>query len=837
MSENENNNTPVNGGIVARTVPMLLEHEMSKSFISYAMAVITDRALPDVRDGLKPVHRRILYDMHELGMQPDKPFRKSARIVGDVLGKYHPHGDSAVYDAMVRLAQPFNTRYLLVDGHGNFGSVDGDGAAAMRYTEARLSKMATEMMADIDKDTVEFVPNFDETQQQPSVLPARFPNLLVNGSNGIAVGMATNIPPHNLGEVTDALCAMIDNPDITVDDLMQYIPGPDFPTGGIIMGRMGVAAAYRTGRGKIVVRAKSEIEQMSANRSRIIVTEIPYQVNKAKLVERIAELVKDKKVEGISDLRDETDRDGTRIVIELKRDVNAQVVLNNLYKHTALQDTFGAILLALVDGEPRVMNLRDMLYYYLEHQKDVVTRRTRFDLNRAQERLHILEGLIIATDNIDEVVQIVKSSASGQEAKARLTERFGLSERQGQAILDMRLQRLVGLERDKLRDEDAALKLRVGELQEILADEHKLMGIVKQEALIVKEKYADPRRTEITQMLEDIDLDDVIQREDMVVTMTHFGYVKRISPDVYRTQNRGGRGVMGHSTKEEDFVERMFVTSTHSDLFFYTTRGRVFKIRCYAIPETNRASKGVPVVNLVQLQDGEKVTAMYPNDRSEENENRYLVTATRRGLIKKTRISECSNIRKGGLLIQSILEGDELMSVEVSSGEDEFLISSRKGKCIRFSEADVRATGRGGQGVRSIRLDETDEVVDMVKIVPGGALLTVTEKGMGKRTDEEQYRTQGRGGKGITAMNLTEKTGDLACCKMTSGEEDMMLVRDDGTIIRTPVAQVPNIGRATQGVRLMRVDEGTRVVCVALAPHAEEEIEEETALPSEPQQE
>ena len=535
-------------------------------------------------------------------------------------------------------------------------------------------------------------------------------------------------------------------------------------------------------------------------------------MNKARLVERIAELVKEKKVEGISDLRDETDREGTRIVIELKRDVNAQVVLNNLYKHTA--------------GEPRVLNLRDMLYYYLEHQKDVVTRRTRFDLNRALERLHILEGLIIATDNIDEVVQIVKTSASAQEAKARLTERFGLSERQGQAILDMRLQRLVGLERDKLHDEEAALKVRVDELQEILSDEHKLMEIVKQEAIAVKEKYADPRRTEITQLLEDIDLDDVIQEEDMVVTMTHFGYVKRISPDVYRTQNRGGRGVMGHSTKEEDFVERMFVTSTHSDLFFYTTRGRVFKVRCYAIPETGRASKGVPVVNLVQLQDGEKVTAMYPGGRGEDTENRYLVTATRQGLIKKTRMSECGNIRKGGLLIQSILEGDELMSVEVSSGRDEFLISSRKGKCIRFSEADVRATGRGGQGVRSIRLDNGDEVVDMVKIVPGGALLTVTERGMGKRTDEDQYRAQGRGGKGIQAMNLTEKTGDLACCKMTSGEEDMMLVRDDGTIIRTPVSQVPNIGRATQGVRLMRVDEGTRVVCVALAPHAEEETEE-----------
>lgn len=810
-------------------LPIHLEKEMQKSFISYAMAVIVDRALPDVRDGLKPVHRRILYSMSELGLSADKPFRKSARIVGDVLGKYHPHGDSSVYDAMVRLAQPFNTRYLLVEGHGNFGSVDGDGAAAMRYTEARMSKMAMEMMADIDKDTVDFGPNFDETLQQPLVLPSRFPNLLVNGSGGIAVGMATNIPPHNLGEVTDALCAMIDNPDITVDDLMQYIPGPDFPTGGIIMGRLGVAEAYRTGRGRVVVRAKTEIEQMSANRSRIIVTEIPYQVNKARLVERIAELVREKKLEGISDLRDETDRTGTRIVIELKRDVNAQVVLNNLYKHTAMQDTFGAIMLALVDGTPRVLNLRDMLYYYLQHQKDVVTRRTRFDLNRAQERLHILEGLLIALDNIDEVVDIVKTSRNAQEAKERLGARFGLSERQAQAILDMRLQRLVGLERDKLRDEEAALKIRVQELRDILGDEHKLMDIIKTEAIVLKEKYADPRRTEITQVLDDIDLDDVIQEEDMVVTMTHFGYVKRLSPDVYRTQNRGGRGVVGHVTKEEDFVERMFVTSTHSDIFFYTNRGRVFRTRCYAIPETSRTSKGVPVVNLVQLQDGEKVTAMFPADRALMESPTYLVTATRQGLIKRTRLSECSNIRKGGLLVQTIREGDELISVEVSGGQDDFIIASREGKCIRFSEEDVRPTGRGGMGVRSIRLDGQDAVVDMVKVISGGSVLTVTEKGMGKRTEEEQYRQQGRGGKGILAMTLTERTGSLACLKMVIDEQDVMLVRDDGTVIRTPASQIPVIGRATQGVRLMRVDEGTRIACVALAPHAEEEEQEPAA--------
>ncbi len=817
-------------------LPIHLEKEMQKSFISYAMAVIVDRALPDVRDGLKPVHRRILYSMSELGLSADKPFRKSARIVGDVLGKYHPHGDSSVYDAMVRLAQPFNTRYLLVEGHGNFGSVDGDGAAAMRYTEARMSKMAMEMMADIDKDTVDFGPNFDETLQQPLVLPSRFPNLLVNGSGGIAVGMATNIPPHNLGEVMDALCAMIDNPDITVDDLMQYIPGPDFPTGGIIMGRLGVAEAYRTGRGRIVVRAKTEIEQMSANRSRIIVTEIPYQVNKARLVERIAELVREKKLEGISDLRDETDRTGMRIVIELKRDVNAQVVLNNLYKHTAMQDTFGAIMLALVDGTPRVLNLRDMLYYYLQHQKDVVTRRTRFDLNRAQERLHILEGLLIALDNIDEVVDIVKTSRNAQEAKERLGARFGLSERQAQAILDMRLQRLVGLERDKLRDEEAALKIRVQELRDILGDEHKLMDIIKTEAIVLKEKYADPRRTEITQVLDDIDLDDVIQEEDMVVTMTHFGYVKRLSPDVYRTQNRGGRGVVGHVTKEEDFVERMFVTSTHSDIFFYTNRGRVFRTRCYAIPETSRTSKGVPVVNLVQLQDGEKVTAMFPADRALMESPTYLVTATRQGLIKRTRLSECSNIRKGGLLVQTIREGDELISVEVSGGQDDFIIASREGKCIRFSEEDVRPTGRGGMGVRSIRLDGQDVVVDMVKVISGGSVLTVTEKGMGKRTEEEQYRQQGRGGKGILAMTLTERTGSLACLKMVTDEQDVMLVRDDGTVIRTPASQIPVIGRATQGVRLMRVDEGTRIACVALAPHAEEEEQEPAAAADTPEE-
>ena len=812
--------------LAGRIQPMHLEQEMKTSFISYAMSVIIDRALPDVRDGLKPVHRRILFDMDELGLDPDKPHRKSALTVGDVLGKYHPHGDSSVYDAMVRLAQPFNMRYPLVDPHGNFGSVDGDGAAAMRYTEARLSRLATEMLVDIEKDTVNFVPNFDETRTQPTVLPARFPNLLVNGSGGIAVGMATNIPPHNLGETIDGLIALIDNPDITSDELMQYIPGPDFPTGGIIMGKMGIASAYRTGRGKIVVRAKAEIEQYAKDRSRIVVTEIPYQVNKARLVENIAQLHRDKKIEGISDLRDESGRNGMRIVIELKKDVNANVVLNLLYKHTQLQDTFGAIMLALVDGEPRVLSLRDMLFYYLEHRKDVVTRRTRYDLERAKERLHILEGLLIALDNIDEVVELIKKSPNAKEAKDRLMERFGLSERQSQAILDMRLQRLTGLERDKIVEEDRQLKERVAYLESILADEHKLLGIIRDEALDIKARYADPRRTEITQMIDDIDLDDIIQVEDMAVTMTHFGYIKRISPDTYRAQHRGGRGVKGQATREEDFVESLFVTCTHAPILFFTNMGRVYKIKCYAIPEAGRAAKGIPIVNLLQLQGGEKVTATIPLPWHLEEEC-YLVMATRDGVIKKTPMSEFDNIRKGGLIALNLREGDELMSVELSNGDDEFIIATKKGKAVRFDERDVRAMGRTATGVRAITLEGGDTAVDMVKVVPDATVLTVTEKGMGKRTEAEQYPMHRRGGKGVLAMMLTDKTGDLTCLKMVKGDEDLMLIRDDGTIMRMPVSQVNVIGRNTQGVRLMRVDEGTKVVSIAVAPHSEEEDEAE----------
>lgn len=810
--------TDVEGG---RILPINLVGEMKRSFISYAMAVIISRALPDVRDGLKPVHRRILYAMDELSMQPDKPFRKSARLVGDVLGKYHPHGDTPVYDAMVRLAQPFSTRYPLVEGHGNFGSVDGDPAAAMRYTEARMSRLTLEMLRDLDKNTVDFYPNFDETLMQPAVLPARYPNLLVNGSNGIAVGMATNIPPHNLGEAVDACAAMIDNPDITIDELMNYIPGPDFPTGGVIMGDVGIRHAYFTGRGKILVRAKSEIEQYKADRSRIIVTEIPYQVNKAKLVEKIAELVHEKRVDGISDLRDESSRAGMRIVIELKKDVNANVVLNNLYKHTQLQDTFGVIMIALVNGEPKVLNLREMLYHYIAHQKDVVTRRTQFDLDRARERLHILEGLMIALDNIDEVIAIIKASANGAEAKERLIARFGFSERQAQAILDMRLQRLTGLEREKLEAEYGELKRTVEYLASLLADEGKLMGVVKDEMLEIRRRFADPRRTEITKIVEDIDMDDIIQEEDMVVTCTHHGYIKRIAEATYRTQRRGGVGISAGATREEDFLEDIFVTSTHSYIMFFTNKGRAFRIKCYSIPEASRTAKGTPIVNLLQLQTGEFVTAAFPIGR--QTEGGYLVLCTRQGVIKKTPLSDFSNIRKGGLIAQNLREGDELISVALSAGDDEFIIGTRDGMSIRFSEQDVRSMGRNASGVRAIKLSEGDCVVDMSMVKPGSCVIAITENGMGKRTEEDAYRVQGRAGKGIIAMNITEKTGKLVCLKVSEGNEDLMLIRDDGVVIRVPVDTISVISRNTQGVRLMKIDEGHRVASVALAPHNDDE--------------
>ena len=817
--------TNIEGG---RVLPINLVSEMKRSFISYAMAVIISRALPDVRDGLKPVHRRILYSMNELNLDPDKPHRKSVRVVGDVLAKYHPHGDAAVYDAMVRLAQPFSTRMPLVDGHGNFGSVDGDPPAAMRYTEARMQKLALELMRDIEKNTVDFYPNFDETRMQPSVMPARFPNLLVNGSNGIAVGMATNVPPHNLGEVIDAVIAMIDNPEITVDELMNYIPGPDFPTGGIIMGDAGIRHAYFTGRGKIVVRARTEIEPMKNDKSRIIVTEIPYMVNKARLVEKIAELVHEKKVDGISDLRDESSRGNMRIVIELKRDVNANVVLNRLYKHTQLQDTFGAIMLVLVDGEPKVLNLREIIYYYLEHQKDVVTRRTKYDLEKAEERLHIIEGLLKALDNIDEVIAIIKASPNAQAARVNLMERFDFSEKQAQAILDMRLQRLTGLEREKLRNEENELLAKVEYYKRILSDEGLLLSVIKDEILDIKLRYSDARRTEITKVIEDIDMDDIIQEEDMAVTMTRLGYIKRINEDTYRTQHKGGVGVSGHTTRDEDFVKDIFVTSTHSHILFFTNTGRAFRIKCYLIPEAGRTAKGTAIVNLLQLKNGEKVAAAFPVNEY-TNGGKYLVMATKKGIIKKTALKDFENIHKGGIIALGLREDDELIGVQLTSGDDDIMIGTSKGMSIRFHEDDVRPMGRTATGVRAIKLDEDDEVIDMTKVYPGCYVLAITERGLGKRTEEAEYSSQSRGGKGVRTLKLTPKTGNLVCLRMCTDDEDIMLVRDDGVIIRVPAKDISVISRNTQGIRLMRVDDEHRVVSIARAPHNEEEAFEKAA--------
>ena len=817
-------NLPGNTTDLERIRPIDLEHEMKKSFISYAMAVIITRALPDVRDGLKPVHRRILYAMHELGVTPDKPFRKCARIVGDVLGKYHPHGDSSVYGALVRLAQDFATRYPLVEGQGNFGSVDGDGAAAMRYTEARMSKMNMQMLADIDKETVDFAPNFDETLMQPCVLPSRFPNLLVNGSSGIAVGMATNIPPHNLGEVIDGVVKLIDKPDATSQELMECIKGPDFPTGGLILGRRGIYDTYTTGRGRIIVRAKTDIEPMPNNRQRIVVTEIPYMVNKAALVAKIAELVHDKRLDGISDIRDESDREGMRIVIELKRDVNAAVVLNYLYKHTQMQDVFGAIMLALVDGEPKVLTLSEMLYYYLEHQKDVITRRTRYDLDKAEARAHILEGLLIALDNIDEIVRIIRGSANTGEAKVQLMERFALSDKQAQAILDMRLARLTGLERERLQEEYAELEKTIAYLRAVLADEKLVLGIIKDEILEIKEKYADERRTEITAMDGEIDPEDLIQEDSVVVTLTHFGYVKRIPRTTYRSQNRGGKGVMGMTTREEDYAERLLVTSTHAEIMFFTNKGRVYSLKGYEIPEAGRTARGTAIVNLLQLDGGEKVTAMIPLPK--EREEGYLVMATRNGLIKKTGSDEFANLRKMGLIAIALREDDELIGVELTQGSSELMLATRMGQAIRFSESDVRPMGRNSMGVRSIDLAEGDEVIDVAKVEEGKQVLAITQNGYGKRTDISEFRAQSRGGKGILAMRLTEKTGLMAAQLLVSEHEDVMLITDNGTIIRMPVDDISVIGRVSQGVRVMRVEDEGRIVGVTATERDEDAVEE-----------
>ena len=811
-----------------RLINIDMEQEMKKSFISYAMAVIINRALPDARDGLKPVHRRILYAMNELGMTPDKPFRKSARIVGEVLGKYHPHGDSSVYDAMVRLAQDFSMRALLVDGQGNFGSVDGDGAAAMRYTEARLSKIALELVRDLDKETVDFYPNFDNTLMQPAVLPARFPNLLVNGSSGIAVGMATNIPPHNLGEVIDGVIYLIDHPDCTVPELMQFIKGPDFPTGGIVLGKSGIYDAYTTGRGRIIVRAKTEIEPMAANRSRIIVTELPYMVNKARLIEKIAELVHDKRCDGISDIRDESDRHGMRIVIELKRDVNAAVVLNYLYKHTQLQDTFGAIMLALVDGKPKTLTLKEALSCYVKHQEDVIRRRSEYDLERAKARAHILEGLLIAQDNIDEVVRIIRASKSANEARPQLMERFGLTEKQAQAILDMRLSRLTGLERERLEEELGQQRETIAYLSEVLANEQMVLGIIKTEISEIRQRYADARRTELTAMDGEIDPEDLIEEKDMVVTLTHFGYVKRCDKSVYRAQNRGGRGVSAHATREEDYVEQMFVVSSHDDIMFFTSRGRCYMLKCYEIPEAGRAARGTAIVNLLQLDGGEKVTAMIPIP--DDSQERNLVMVTRNGLIKKTALEEFKNLRKAGLIAIILREEDELIAVRLTNGHDEILIGTRNGMAIRFPETDIRLMGRASMGVKSIDLSPEDCVIDAAIVWEGAMVLAITANGYGKRTALEEYRLQSRAGKGILAMKLTEKTGPLAAQLLAPADLDLMLITDDGTIIRMSVDEVRMVGRNTQGVRLMRIAEGARVVSVALAEpetKVDDEAEEE----------
>ena len=807
-----------------------VDDELKKSFIAYAMAVNVSRAIPDVRDGLKPVHRRILYSMHEMGLYNDKAYRKCARIVGDVLGKYHPHGDSAVYDALVRLAQDFTINCPLVDGHGNFGSVDGDPPAAMRYTEARMSKLAAEMLRDLDKETVDFYPTFDDTGMQPTVLPARFPNLLVNGSDGIAVGMATNIPPHNLAEVIDGVIAQIDNPEITVDELMEYIPAPDFPTGAILMGRAGIKRAYRTGRGNYILRAKCEIEDYTSGntqRTRIVVTEIPYQVNKERLIKNIADLVKDKRVEGISDIREESDREGMRIVIELRKDANAQVVLNTLYKHTQLQTSNGIIMLALVDGEPKVLNLKEVIHYYIEHQKDVIVRRTRFDLNKAEERAHIVAGLVLALANIDEVIAIIKASADKNVACEKLMQAFELSDKQANAILEMRLQRLTSLEVEKLQEELAELEKTIADLKDILANEWRVLAIIKEDLAAIRDKFPGERKTELSYDYGEIDVEDLIEEEDVVISMTHSGYVKRQPVAEYKAQRRGGMGVTAHRPKDEDFVERLFISSTHDNILFFSSFGKVYSIKGYEIPEAQRQARGRAIVNLLQIAQDEKITAVIPLKKDTDG---FIAMATRNGLIKKTALSEFENIRKVGKIAIRINEGDELISVQFTTGEDELIIASSEGKCIRFSEQGVRPMGRDTQGVRAMDLGEGDYLVDMLVVKPGCQILTITSKGYGKRSEVEDYRLQGRAGKGIKAGVFNEKTGHLVNLKIVGEDEDIMIISNNGTIIRMHVSDISMIGRNTQGVRVMRLKD-SEVATVAVAPREEEEEpsgEEET---------
>lgn len=797
-----------------------IETEMKKSYLDYSMSVIVSRALPDVRDGLKPVHRRILYAMNELGVTPDKPHRKSARIVGDVLGKYHPHGDSSVYDAMVRLAQDFNIRYTLVDGHGNFGSVDGDSAAAMRYTEARMTKLALEMLRDINKDTIDYRANFDETLNEPVTLPSRFPNLLVNGSSGIAVGMATNIAPHNLREVIDGIIMLIENPDATDEDLMTVIKGPDFPTGAMIMGTEGIKSAFKTGRGKVKLRAVAKIEEGNRGKEKIVFTEIPYQVNKARLIEKIAQLVRDKKLEGISDLRDESDREGMRIVVDLKRDANPNIVLNNLYKQTQLQTTFGIINLALVNNEPKVLSYKQILSHYLEYQKEIITRRTQFELNKAEARAHIVEGLKIALDNIDEVIKIIRSSKQESIAKKRLIDNFGLSDKQSQAILDMRLRRLTGLEREKLEEEYEALIKEINRLREILANERLVLEIIKNELVEIKEKFGDKRRTQIMPSADEIDIEDMIKEEDVIITLTHSGYIKRLPEDTYKIQRRGGKGITALTTKENDFVEHLFITSTHNTILFFTNKGKVYLLKAYEIPEGKRQAKGTAIVNLLNLEKGEKVSAVIPIEEYDPESN--LIFATKKGLIKKTKMDLYKNIRKNGIIAISLKDEDELIAVKKTDGVKEIIIATANGMAIRFSEKDVRETGRNASGVIAIKLKGDDEVVAIDLVEEGKSLLVVSEYGYGKRTSLDEYKVQNRSGVGLKTYNIKGKTGKLVSAKVVDENDELIIITMSGIIIRLKAKDISIMGRSTQGVKLMRVDKDEDRI-MAIAKYVEEE--------------
>ena len=808
------------GKIIERDI----EEEMRTAYIDYAMSVIVSRALPDVRDGLKPVHRRILYTMHEDGLTPDKPYRKSATTVGDVLGRYHPHGDASVYDALVRLAQDFSMRYMLIDGHGNFGSIDGDPPAAYRYTEARMSKIAELMLTDIEKNTVDFMPNFDARLQEPTVLPAQIPALLVNGSSGIAVGMATNIPPHNLTEVIDGLIKIIDEDEVSDEDLMQIIKGPDFPTEGIILGMEGIKEAYKTGRGKIILRAEAEIEEMAGNRQKIVVHSLPYQVNKAKLIENMAHLVREKRLEGISEIRDESDREErVRVVIELKKDANAQVVLNQLYKNTQMQTSFGIIMLALVNGEPKILTLRQCLDYYLEHRKDVTLRRTQFELDKALARAHILEGLRIAIDNIDEVIAIIRNSYD--DAKEKLMERFGLSEIQAQAILDMRLRTLQGLQREKIEEEYAELMKLIAHLREILNSEHLVFEVIKEELIKVRDKFGDERKTKIKPAEGEIEVEDLIKEEQVVIALTHFGYIKRMPIDTYKSQRRGGKGITGIATREGDFVKQIFTSSTHDLILFFTNKGKLYKLKGYEVPEAGRTAKGTAIVNLLRLDAGEKVSAVIPIQNFAEG--KYLLMATKNGLIKKTSLLEYDSGKKTGLLSITLKDNDELISVELTDGQDNVVLVTRKGLCITFEEKEVRPIGRISQGVIGIRIDEDDEVIGMESIVAGSksTLLAITENGFGKRTELDEYRVQLRGGKGVITYKITPKTGELVGVKIADETQDVMLITDTGTIIRMNVSEISVLGRSTQGVTLIRTNDGGKVVSVEIIDKEDEEEE------------